>query len=219
MTQERLAGRPADSARPQDVALYGAMLGFMNQRLAYVDEMLARPPRNRVELEACALQVRMTLEHIVLSTLVTNRPAAATIVAAFAKKKASEVHGLIKRINSRYWPIPFDWSGPEDSNGGTWTMVEPSEPYLREEEWGRAYGYCSRLLHATNPYEYLTTTESRSESHRAHIGQLKEYSHKIERLLKNHQIYLSEVDCSLICAIPEDPTVPPDVDVWIRQAK
>lgn len=195
------------------------MFTFIMQRLHYVDGMLAKPPGNRVELEACALQIRMVLEHLVLSTLVANRPGAAAVVAAFAKKRAREVHRLIKRINPHYWPIPFDFERVDSEGGSRWTMAEPSEPYLREGEWGKAYGYCSNLLHAVNPYQYLAWAESgrfNNDQHTEHVAKLKEYSLKIRRLIRYHQTYLSEVDHSLICRIPEDTSVRPTVEVYTR---
>lgn len=61
MNQHQGAGGPADDARPQDLELYAALLTFTKQRLLYADEKLAKPPRHRVELEECALQVRAHL--------------------------------------------------------------------------------------------------------------------------------------------------------------
>src|SRR2546421_11407314 len=98
----------------------------------------------------------MALEHLVLSTLVAIRPGTAAVIEAFAKKNAGEARALVKRMNPKYWPIPFDKQAPHSPEDVMWTMTEPVEPYLREEEWSRAYGYCSSLLHAPNPYVYLS---------------------------------------------------------------
>jgi hypothetical protein len=157
----------------------------------------------------------MALEQVVLSTLVANRPGAAVVVEAFAKKNAGEARALVKRINPKYWPIPFDEQPPNPSEGEIWRMVVPVEPFLRETEWGRAYGYCSGLLHAPNPYVYLSGTASEvKDQDREQVAQLVDYSNKIQRLIKNHLVYLSEMDHSLICHVPDDPTVEPEVSVY-----
>ncbi|MFG3604534.1 hypothetical protein [Micromonospora chersina] len=219
MSQYQGADGPADDARPQDLELYAALLTFTKQRLLYADEKLAQPPRNRVELEVCALQVRVALEQTVLSTLITNRPGAATITTAFVKKTAGEVRKMVSKINPNYWPVPFDFEKVEADSSYHWQMTEPDAPYLSEDEWGKAYGYCSSLLHAVNPYQYLDKSDSSksgNQHHHEHVTKLSEYSRKIQRLLKNHQIYLSETNYSLICHVYEDASVKPSIQVYSR---
>lgn len=210
---------PADDARPQDVELYAAMLTFTRQRLQHADGLLAEPPYHRVKIETCALQVRLSLEQIVLSTLVSNRPEVAAIASAFAKKDVSEVRRLVKKVNPRYWPIPFEFRKVEEGRGGFWKMEKPSEPYLREDEWGKAYGYCSTLLHATNPYQYLLGADadgSQVSQLPDHMKRLKSLSSKLQTLIRSHQVYLSEIDHSFICKVPDDTSVRPKIEVWKR---
>ncbi|MFG1644915.1 hypothetical protein ACGFMK_31930 [Amycolatopsis sp. NPDC049252] len=209
----------ADADRPQDVELYKVLLTFIKQRLLHVDNVLSTPPVRRIEIESCALQVRISLEHLVLSTLVANRPATAAVVEAFAKKSASDARSIVKRINKDYWPIPFDMER-HPSKDGVIKMAEPSDPYLKEPEWGRAYGYCSSILHAANPYTYVTGSRTSSNAGDwDRITQLRDYSNKIQRLIKNHQIYLSEIDHSFICAVPENDKEEPSVTVFVRTPK
>ena len=100
-------------------------------------------------METCALQVRMALEHLVLSTLVANRSGIAAITQAFNQKSAADARAIIKRINPQHWPVSFKFKPPEDSTkGGTWHPEAPAKPFLLESEWGTPYGYCSSLLHA-----------------------------------------------------------------------
>jgi hypothetical protein len=193
------------------------LLSIVKQRLAYVDELLTTSLRRGVEIEGCALQIRLSLEHVVLSTLVANRPGAAAVSSAFAGKDANAARKLVRRINRRYWPIAFDFE--QQDSPPMWVMAEPSEPYLREQEWSRAYGYCSSLLHAPNPYSYLTETASGHaglSQRRDQIAQLAEYSRKIQRLIKFHQVHLSEADHSFICRVYEDHHAEPRVEVYHR---
>ncbi|MFG2047959.1 hypothetical protein ACGFIW_11100 [Micromonospora sp. NPDC048935] len=219
MSEHERRGGPADNARPQDLSLYSAMLTFTKQRLQHADENLAKSPINRVQLEACALQVRIALEQIVLATLITNRPGAAAVTTAFAGKTAGEVRKLVSSINPNYWPIPFDFTKVESGNSYYWQMTEPATPYLSEDDWGKAYGYCSSLLHAANPYQYFDESDAkrlRVQHHFEHADKLSNYSQKIQRLLKNHQIYLSEINHSLICHVYEDTRIEPSIQVYSR---
>ncbi|WP_339123922.1 hypothetical protein, partial [Pseudonocardia sp. D17] len=131
------------------------------QRLEFVGQLHAKSGLRAVDVEVIALNIRMALESVVLSTLIANRPAAAAVSDAFATKTASDARRIVKRVNPRYWPKPFKFRRSVDESGReTWHMDSPEDEFLREDEWGRAYGYCSALLHATNPYQYLMERKS-----------------------------------------------------------
>lgn len=213
----RVPGQPADDSRPQDIELYSVMLTFIMHRLEFANELLANPKRRAVDTETVALNVRMALESIVLSALIANRPAAAAVSDAFATKTAADARRIVRSVNPRYWPIPFKFRRSVDESGEeAWHMDAPEDAFLREDEWGRAYGYCSALLHAVNPYQYLTSQPPKEHPMSAAVGELQAYSQKIRVLLWRHQIYLSESDVSLICRVPDDLGTRPSVEVYHR---
>lgn len=98
-------------------------------------------------------------------------------------------------------------------------MDPPDDVFLREDDWGKAYGYCSSLLHATNPYQYLVQRQAPKSHLAVTVEELKAYSLKIQALLRRHQIYLTEADVSLICRVPDDLTTRPTVEVYQRERK
>jgi hypothetical protein len=211
-------GSPADDARPQDIELYAAMLTFTMQRIEIADEILSRKPSRAVDVEACAVQIRIALENIVMSTLIANRPAVAAVSNAFANKTAGDARRIVKSVNPNYWPTSFVFRREESKfDGDRWFMTEPEEPYLREEDWGKAYGFCSTLLHAVNPYQYLdeSATPLRDQLS-GHVATLKSYSKMIRTLLWRHQIHLTETNVTLICRIPNDLSERPTVEVYVR---
>jgi hypothetical protein len=217
MIESKQDADPADDGRAQDIELYAAMLTFTMQRLQVANDLLAQPAR-RVDIEACALQIRIALENVVLSTMIANRPAVAAVSDAFVNKTAGDARRIVKNINPGYWPIPFRFERSTSETGEEiWRMADPVDEYLHEEDWGRAYGSCSSILHAVNPYQYLERTPAGRTLASLRVDELRTHSRKIRTLLWRHQIYLSEANLSLICRVPHDLTQRPSVEVYRRE--
>jgi hypothetical protein len=142
-----------------------------------------QPPHTPLRLEAAALQLRKVLELIVFGSLVNNRQAIETISAAFAKKDADEARKLAKRSNPKYWPKGL-------TNKDEPEAIRPDQ--LAEDEWGRAYGFASELLHVPNPY-------SSPIDYFALAPQLQQWFKRIIALLNHHQVELVEENYLLRC--------------------
>lgn len=139
---------PESGPSTADVGLYQALLVEMGRRLDRAQSILAKAA-DLDEIEQAALQLRFVLETLVLSSLVTNRPALEAVDAALQKKDADAARKLVRRHNPAYWPRPVTrvQLGKE-----TFGLEDVEDGYLREAEWGRAFGTTSELLHQANPF-------------------------------------------------------------------
>ena len=111
---------------------------------------LLRDPASEEDLERAALHLRIVLELIVLSSLVTRQADFELVAGALDKKDAGEARKLAKAANAKYWPEPAD---QRVDAAHEFTLLAAPEGWLRESDWGRQYGYVSSLLHAKNPFD------------------------------------------------------------------
>jgi hypothetical protein len=136
-------------ARPTrtDMKTYEAVLTEIGERLRLVRQLLDQPV---TQVEWIAIELRIALELMVLGSLVTNRDAISKVSSVFKVKDVTAARKLVKQVNPRYWPTPIE-SGPRDDDGAL--TGQPFEgDFLRENEWGREYGFLSGLVHAQHPY-------------------------------------------------------------------
>ncbi len=129
----------------EDRARYSEILKEMSARLRGAREHLAGPP-TVASVEYAALQLRKVVELIVMGSLVTNRAAAEEITQALANKSVDAAQKLARNANSEYWPKACRAREDKTLEG------RPDDEVLTEDEWGRAYGKLSELLHARNPF-------------------------------------------------------------------
>jgi hypothetical protein len=173
---------------PEDQALYAQVLMETVTRIQGARTYLSGDP-TRATIEYAALQMRMTLELIVMGSLVTNRAAVGEIASALAKKKVDEARKLAKRANPDYWPKPVRIQ--KNVMDGT-TLVGA----LTEQAWSREWGVVSDLLHARNPFR-----PSLNE-HDAHEG-LVRLMREVMALLNSHVVRLAHTEYLLVGQIDE----------------
>jgi len=166
---------------PEDAARYCVALDEMRIRLENIAPLLTQEWITQADVELSALHVRKVLELIVMSSLAANRRAIAAIASAFASKDVSEVRKLARQVNSLYWPQPVRL---ERAGVGV-VSDEPLEGALREEDWGKAYGYVSNLLHVSNPYNKPFDLAHAPEK----VIQIR---NELVTLLDHHVIYLAD---------------------------
>lgn len=131
-----------------DLNLYGDLLVEIKARVEHAVTLLDGVTL-RFNLEAAALQLRMAIELVALSTLVVNRQNLAEIETALGRHKWNEAMKLVERVNLNYWPEPFV---PRVGSGDARELNPLTGPYLTKEDAGRAWSRLSGLLHATNPF-------------------------------------------------------------------
>jgi hypothetical protein len=170
-----------DMARPtpSDMQKYETLLTEIGERLRLARQLLDQPV---TQVEWIAVELRLVLELIVLGSLVTNRNAIATVSSVFKIKEVAEARKLVRQVNPDYWPRPIE-SGPLDDEGAL--TGRPFEgDFLRENEWGREYGFLSELLQALHPYSDPRDQASDVERQRALF-------YRIAILLRQHVIVLA----------------------------
>lgn len=131
----------------QDLDRYAGVLGEIKVR---VDAVRALPRLWEWQVtEAAALHMRKVLELLVLGSLVTHRVALGEVASAFHTHDAGSARKLVRRANPEYWPVPVKSVARADAPD---ELVTVETGFLREDEWGPAYGHLSELLHARNPF-------------------------------------------------------------------
>jgi hypothetical protein len=145
-------------------------------------------------VESAALQARLALELLALSSLVTHRDAVAEVASAFERKKPDEALSLVRRLNPSFWPRPTRQLLDEHGVSVGWEDV--TDGYLMEVEWGPSWGRLSGWLHARNPYIGLPPTEEGANLTRTVLDRLV-------CLLNHHQVQLLGRDYLLVCMMHE----------------
>jgi hypothetical protein len=133
-------------ASEEDRARYSDVLNEMGTRARGAHEYLEVSPPTLATVEYAALQLRMVLELIVMASFATNRVAVEEVTAALERKNVDEARKLARNANPHYWPRAVVPTGNAGLEGRS------TEEVLTEDEWGRAYGKVSALLHARNPF-------------------------------------------------------------------
>jgi hypothetical protein len=147
-----------------------------------------------MQIESAAMHIRKILELIVFGSLVTNRREVEAVAKAFHKADVEDARKLARRVNSHYWPTPLApyerVALPEIAQHRPLEGVE----YLRETDWGRAYGESSAVLHAANPYAPTRDMETV-------LAALRTWTKKIIALLNHHQVTLVDRNYYLACVM------------------
>lgn len=158
---------------------YETVLTEIGERLRLVRQLLDQPV---TQVGWLAVELRIALELIVLGSLVTNRDAIATVSSVFKVKEATDARKLVREVNPNYWPRPIE-SGPRDDEGAL-TGRPFDGDFLRENEWGREYGFLSELVHAQHPY-------SDPRDRASDVERLRALFYRIAILLRQHAIVLA----------------------------
>lgn len=172
-----------ESSRQEDMNRYADVLQEIRVRLDDARSLLATTPgkdaRAVVPLERAALHLRMVLELVMLGSLVTHREDAEAVSTALHRKDADEARKLVRRINPRHWPVPVT---SRLTGAGVREHRAVNSGYLKEDEWGKAYGLVSDVLHARNPFARHPDLKLL----RRDLSQLRE---RLQRLLNEHEIH------------------------------
>ncbi len=175
-----------------DVNLYADVLQQIKVRLDEADQLLVACPTGwsaELVLEHAALHLRKVIELIVLSTLVTNRSELERVSAKLYKQDAGEARKLIRRVNPGYWPEPIRTTliGPDR----IFEMLPITHDYLLEDEWGKAFGWTSNILHACNPLDNPFDVPGSRE-------RLEILARKVRTLLTEHRVHLVGGDTTVL---------------------
>ncbi|MFF1828971.1 hypothetical protein [Paenarthrobacter sp. NPDC058040] len=176
-----------------DGELYADQMERIKARIDAALEFLQQPPVY-ASVESGLLQLRLALEMVALSSLVTNRKAVEAVSTAFAKKEHNDALKLVRQLNPEFWPVPFTRI-PNDT-GEPIEMRALTSGYLTEDEYLPTWGRLSAWLHASNPYQSMP-----EPSEGAAFG--LQVADKLIALLNQHYLYLLERGEGVACIMNE----------------
>lgn len=179
----------------EELTRYADSMEQVKGRLTAAQEWLLSPP-TYPNVEAAALQARLALEVLMLSSLIPNRAAIEKVASAFAKKDHEEARRLVRRVNPNYWPEP----GVRVEEAPRRFRLDPvSKPRLGVDEYPATWGKLSAWLHARNPYQTALDPVEGSEQIREAIERLRDLLHP------QHARRLRGGDHLIICVMNVPP--------------
>lgn len=132
--------------------------------------------------ESAALQLRIILELIALSSLVANQEQYRKHRENFQKDwNAKRIVETLEKANPSFYPVPTKQRLVSD---GHYDNPEIKSGYLRKEEFITLYDKCSTVLHATNPF-----SERENDMRTFLTEEVPEWMDKIIVLLNHHHVY------------------------------
>ncbi|MCB5275905.1 hypothetical protein BJG92_03459 [Arthrobacter sp. SO5] len=181
------------SLTSDDFELYAGQMEQIKARIKAAAGFF-EPPNVYPSVEAGLLQLRLALETLVLSSLVTNRKAVEAVSTAFAKKEHKDAFKLAKELNPAFWPVPC--TQIHDDDGEVIEMRAIAGGHLTEDEYLPTWGRLSAWLHATNPFQTMP-----EPSVGATYG--IQVARKLVVLLDHHYLSLLERGESMVCMMNE----------------
>ena len=132
-----------------DIAQYCGLMEEVKSKVESINQLMEMPGVTiRTRVESICLQLRMLLELIVFSSLVSNKD-----VWQRSRKELQSSQDIskklreLKRLHPSFYPKPVDLQGsasgeePGDRTGG----------FLTEDQLAEVYGTLGNILHAENP--------------------------------------------------------------------
>ena len=132
--------------------------------------------------ESAALQLRIILELIALSSLVANQEQYRKHRANFKRDwNAKRILETLEKANPKFYPVP---TKQVLVSAGYYNTPQINSGYLTKEEFVNLYDRCSSILHATNPF-----SEWEDDMRTFLFKEVPEWMDKIIVLLNHHHLY------------------------------
>lgn len=164
-----------------DIAQYCDLMEEVKSRVESIKQLMENQGiTTRTRVESICLQLRMILELIVFSSLVSNKDA--------WKKSKKELQSSqdiskklkeLKRLHPDFYPKPVALQ----ENAAGEEPAELKDSYLSENKLIEIYGRLGNILHAENPLGNQT-------DYRFYIDAFPGWISQLENLLKCHKVYL-----------------------------
>ena len=168
-------------AETLDIAQYCDLMEEVKSRVGAINQLMDLPGITiRTRVESICLQLRMLLELIVFSSLVSNKDAWRR---SQKELRSSQDIGNrlreLKRIHPNFYPRPVDLqaSVPGEEPG------DRVEGFLSEDQLREVYGRLGNILHAENPL-------GRDTDYRFFIDAVPGWISQVQNLLECHKVYL-----------------------------
>ena len=164
-----------------DIGQYCDLMEEIKSRAESISQLMELPGiTSRTQAESICLQLRLLLELIVFSSLVSNKD-----VWQRSQKELQSSQDIskklkeLKRIHSNFYPKSVDLQG---STSGK-EPVDRAEGFLSEDKLIEIYGRLGNILHAENPL-------GKETNYRYFIDEIPGWISQIQNLLECHKVYL-----------------------------
>ena len=164
-----------------DILQYCHLMEEVKSRVESIDQFMEMSGiSTRTRVESICLQLRMVLELIVFSSLVSNKD-----VWLSNRKELQSSQNIsrklmeLKRIHTNFYPKPVD----QDESCPQEEPTERTKGFLTEAKLSELYGRLGNILHADNPM-------GRGVDYRYFIDSLPEWMSEVMSLLDCHKVYL-----------------------------
>ena len=164
-----------------DIAQYCDLIEEVKSRVESVNQLMEFPGITiRTRVESICLQLRMLLELVVFSSLVSNKD-----VWRRSQKELQSSQDISKKLKELKLLHPNFYPRPVDLRA-TASREEPAdrtEGFLTEDNLIKVYGTLGNVLHAENPM-------GKETDYRYFIDAVPEWLSQIQTLLECHKVYL-----------------------------
>ena len=164
-----------------DIAQYCTLMEEVKSKVEAINQLMDVPGLTiRARVESISLQLRMLLELIVFSSLVSNKD-----VWQRSQKELRSSQDISKRVQELKRLHPYFYPRPVDP-GPSYPGQEPSDRadgYLSEDRLVEVYGRLGNILHAENPMGNET-------DYRFFIDAVPGWVSEVKNLLECHKVYL-----------------------------
>lgn len=168
-------------AETLDIAQYCDLMEEVKSRVESINQLMAIPGVTiQTRVESICLQLRMLLELIVFSSLVSNKD-----VWQRSQKELQSSQDISKklrelgRLHPDFYPRPVDF---EASAPGK-EPADRTDGFLSEEKLIEVYGRLGNILHAENPL-------GKGTDYRFFIDSISGWISTVIKLLECHKVYL-----------------------------
>ena len=164
-----------------DIEQYCDLMEEVKDKVVSIEQLMEMPGiTNRTRVESVCLQLRMLLELVVFSSLVSNKD-----VWKRSQKELQSSQDIskklkeLRRLHPKFYPRPLDL---EESTPGE-EPTERTDGFLDEDELVRVYGRLGGILHAENPM-------GRAIDYQYYIDSIPKWMSLLLGLLDCHKVYL-----------------------------
>ena len=168
-------------AESLDIAQYCSLMEEVKSRVESINQLMAMPGITiRTRVESICLQLRMLLELIVFSSLVSNKD-----VWQQSQKELQSSQDIskklreLKRLHPNFYPSPVDLDASTPGKEPT----HRTDEFLSEDVLVEVYGRLGNILHAENPL-------GKETDYRFFIDSVPGWLSEIKNLIECHKVYL-----------------------------
>ena len=168
-------------AESLDIAQYCDLMEDVKSRVESINQLMEMPGITiRTRVESICLQLRMLLELIVFSSLVSNKDLWQKSQKELqSSQDISKKVRELKRLHPKFYPSPLDLD--ESPPGGE--PVSRNGGFLSEDRLVEVYGRLGNIVHAENPL-------GKEIDYRFFIDSVPGWLSDVMRLLECHKVYL-----------------------------